>query len=664
MASAFENRFRHGLAAALILACGSFAYWNSLDAPFVFDDVPNIERNEKIRIESLRPSQLWAAAFEGPIPGRPLAFLTFALNYYAGGNNPRSFHLTNLAIHLLTGLVVYWLALAILDRSNAIADGFTARMDVVARWYGALMAALIFTLHPIQTQSVTYIVQRMNSLAAFLYLVAFALYLAGRSRSRGPGRWALWSVGVLIWLLSLSSKQITVTLPVVVLLYEWYFYQGLSTAWFRKRAAWAITAAVVLAIVSIGQLWLVGEVFSHYEVRDFTMDQRLLTQARVVCLYASLTLLPFPGRFNLLHEVETSRTIAAPITTLFSLIAVLIYLYYAVRTARRSRFVSFCLLWPVIHLVIESSVLPLEMMYEHRMYLPMFGVALLAGSLLAYFLPRNAHAPRLLIVATLAFLLLTGTRARNEIWRDSIVFWTDVIAKSPTEERAYLNRGSEHVARQEWSLAIQDFNQALSLRPDDQAYFCRGMALLNSGRLEQAIDDFTYSYNSGLTPEIRVLSLRNRGTVYSAQGETEKAIADFSTAIDILPGDVDSRFNRANSYRRIGEYRRAIADYSICVGLSPTYAQAHNNLAALLADSPEPSLRDPQRAITHARRACELSDWSNWQFIDTLALAYASAGDFGDAARWQLRAIEVAPLDERNPMRHRLDQYRSKETSG
>ena len=213
----------HAIAIALLSVLCAAIYSNTLTGPFVYDDSPNIVNNEWIRVADLQPSTLWRAGMESRCT-RPVAYMSFALNYYFGEFEVRGYHIVNTLIHAIAGLLVYLLAI----------DWFTRQRGLGRPQIAALLAAAIFIAHPIQTQSVSYVVQRMSSMATLFCLLAFVLFIRGRSRE-GAGRFVFWLASAFAWLLALGTKQTAMPLPLLFVLYEWYFRQDLSVAWLRKR---------------------------------------------------------------------------------------------------------------------------------------------------------------------------------------------------------------------------------------------------------------------------------------------------------------------------------------------------------------------------------------------------------------------------------------------
>jgi protein O-mannosyl-transferase len=378
----WKGVLRHLLALGLIAAVAGAVYSNTLHVPFVFDDKMNIVDNPFVLIKVLSWERLWQLVtnpFEGSL--RLFAYLTFALNYYFGDLDPFGFHLVNLFVHIAAGCLVYTLVLLTLNLPS-----LRERYGAIS-FKAALFTGLLFVAHPVQTQAVTYIVQRMASMAALFYLLAMVLYVKGR-QAPGRGRFA-WYAGVFVaWVLGLLSKENVAILPLFIVLYEYYFIQDMKLTPERSRAVWILLGVVALAAVAgvalFGKKYFI-ELVEGYKIRDFTLGERLLTQSRVVLYYLSLLVFPHPSRLNLDYDFPVSHSLIDPPTTLIALLAIAALLALSVWKAKEYRLLSFSILWYFGNLAIESSIFPLEMVYEHRLYLPsvgpflLFSVALIVG---------------------------------------------------------------------------------------------------------------------------------------------------------------------------------------------------------------------------------------------------------------------------------------------
>lgn len=634
-----SNEPRHALPAhwmALSLLCLATAaiYGHTLDVPLVFDDVANIEQNAALDVETLSWSELAEAAWGSRDNDRPLAYASFALNHALFGRDLAAYHVVNIGIHLAAGIVVYFLTLVTLSLGVASDQSNDSRR--LSRW-GALVAAAVFLVHPLQTQAVTYTVQRMTSLAALFYLLALLLYAVGRQQKNRPVRVVLWLVALVSWILALGSKQIAATLPVAILLYELYFFRELSWQRSRRRLAWLLVpAAAVLGVVAA--YYVDGDLGSRlergYALRDFTLGERLMTQPRVVVHYLSLIVFPSPARLSLLHSIETSRSLYEPATAA-ALLFVITLAAMAVMSARRWRWLSFAIAWFLVHLAIESTVLPLEMIYEHRLYLPLFGFALLGGYGVvrgASWWPRTATG---LVVATL-LLLATATHLRNDVWRDPIGLWNDVLAKNPhafpeaaaQRNRAFNNRGRVYARSGDFRRAQRDFSDALAIDPHD------------------------------------LRAIFNRGLAHRALGNLPQARADFSRAIDLAEATANpltqGYLQRAIVARQLGDYPAALADLARTLELAPRLGEAHRQLAWIRATAPDARYRDGAAATNIARTGCQATGWNSPTWLDVLACARAEAGDFDEAIDFAQRAVELAAPEQSSDYRQRLEAFEAR----
>jgi hypothetical protein len=272
--------------ACLILVAG-LVYLGTLDHSFHLDDKQNIWNNSTIQISELSVENLINAGLKGDIGTRPVANVTFALNYYWGGLNVRGYHAVNIIIHLMAGILIYYfvkstLTLPLLKEKNPQAG------------YLAFFVALIWLVHPLQTQSVTYIVQRMNSMSSMFYMMAMLLYVRARITPGKTIKIVLLVLTLFAGLLAFGSKENTLTLPFFIILYEWYFFQDLRLKISRTQVLWLIgigSLFIFILYLILGDL-SPGRFINGYSGRPFTLAERLLTQPRVIVHYISLLLPP------------------------------------------------------------------------------------------------------------------------------------------------------------------------------------------------------------------------------------------------------------------------------------------------------------------------------------------------------------------------------------
>lgn len=453
----------------------TLAYSAGLHGPFVFDDISNITHNPAIAISNLRPSSLYTAAVSGSSStlGRPLATLSFAVNYFIAGGltNTFAFKLVNLVIHIANTALVYWFVLLLLRQAAKTHPAPTA-----ARWVPTFTAAL-WGLHPLNLTSVLYVVQRMTSLSALFVLLGMILFLYGRQRVDEQRRRGMtlilcgWSIGLVF---GTAAKETAVLILLYIPLTEYLFFSG---AGFRADAAWPLRAFYGFAIV-LPLLTLLVWVLTHpqfvqgpYAVRHFDMTQRLLTEPRVLWFYLHLLFVPDATKFSLYHDdIPISSGLFMPWTTVPAILSLLALAAAALLGRKRHPISSFAVLWFLVGHLLESSFLPLEIAHEHRNYLPvvgpLFAVAYAIGAVLSD-RPRALFA----LSATLAVALASVTFLRAQTWASEEQLITTMARYHPRSARAQAML-AELLAIRKGDLiqARRHYEMAAALDPDEATY--------------------------------------------------------------------------------------------------------------------------------------------------------------------------------------------------
>jgi tetratricopeptide (TPR) repeat protein len=432
-------------------------YSPGLHGPFVFDDYPNIVANKLIAVDSLDGEELRDAAYSlgsRPYPHRGLARLSFALNYYfAGGQfDVFAFKLTNVVIHLCNGLLIYWLSVLLLRRYAGVTRGPSAQAGWSAmQSYLPLLVAALWVLHPIQLTSVLYVVQRMTSMAAFFVLAGLVLFVVGRIRlESGRGSGLAWMLAGLAGGVGLGyfCKQNAVLLPFYAFLIELFFFRRETLPVAARRRLYGfygltVGLPVLAGVVGLIVAWdLIAQGYAH---RDFTPSQRLLTESRVLFFYLGLLLLPHIRSFGLYHDdIVLSTGWLEPWTTLPSVLAWLLLAGLALWGIRRRALWSFALLWYLVGHSLESSVVSLELAFEHRNYLPSFGILFAAAYYLVNGLNHLANGRRLvyplagLLVVVLAFITFT----RAGVWSNEVTLNLFTAKNHPESYRSLTRTGT------------------------------------------------------------------------------------------------------------------------------------------------------------------------------------------------------------------------------
>jgi hypothetical protein len=484
----FEKINRGELVAlALLVIVTAAAYSNTLNSSFHLDDKSNIWNNPSVFMREITLETLYDATFNSYTRTRPVANVTFALNYYFHNLNLPGYHITNIFIHIATGIFLYFLLKATLSLPT-LRDNFDRQGPMII----AFITATIWLLHPLQTQSVTYVVQRMNSMFAMFYILAMLLYVKGRLTTGTKNRWFLYGGCLLSFILSLGSKELAATLPIFIFLYEWYFLQDLRSIRSISRRQWFMLALALLVFVGLAFFYVGGDpikslLTNEISGREFTRWERFLTETRVVLMYISLIFFPHLSRLNLDYDFPLSHSPAAPPVTLLAIAVLVGMALVAVLITKRQRLYSFCIIWFLGNLVIESSFVPLELVFEHRTYLPSTFFLLLAVVPLYRLLFKNRKV-FYTICAVILVTLPILTYERNKVWKDNMTLWLDCLKKSPNKYRVHWNVAHEYGRLWKTDKAIHHLRKTLKLRPNViKPRIPLALMLARKGRYQEAI---------------------------------------------------------------------------------------------------------------------------------------------------------------------------------
>ncbi len=562
----------------VLIAClGALVYSNTFLSSFHFDDKIYIIDNFFIRdIHNL--FNIWQCC-----PCRFLTFLSLALNYHYHQLNVLGYHLFNLAIHLACAILVWWLVLLTLStpafeesptKSKQLGllkgNKISKHADLLA-----LFAGLVFVSHPIQTQAVTYIWQRAASMATLFYLASLCLYVKSKLPCRSPGLTRLYYTGSLMTAVAaMFTKEIAVTLPLMILLYEFSFFETKKTLNWRRLSPFLLTLFIIPLTMLLTKSARFQEIQNVVQgPHGITPAHYLFTQFRVIITYLRLCFLPLNQ--NIDHDYPVFKSIFE-LPVLLSILFLAMALFAAKRLFSKYRLVSFSILWFLLTLLPESSILPQkDVLVEHRLYLPLVGYSVFLVSGIYYLCQSRGLTVVMIIIACYSVM----TYQRNEVWKNELTLWTDAIKKSPHKARAYGNRGNAYFNQGDLARAMSDFNKTLEINPGDElAYNNRGKTYQAQGRFAQAMPDYNKAIE--LNP-VYEEAYANRGLAYGQQGDFKKAIIDLSKAIDINPFDVDAYNNRGVAYYKQGHFAQAMSDYDKAIEINPGYLAAYRNRAKL-----------------------------------------------------------------------------------
>jgi len=419
-------------------------------------------------------------------------------------------------------------------------------------------------------------VQRMNSLAAMFYLLSMLLYVKFRLDTDIRGKWLSLAGCSLAGILAVGTKQISATLPLLIILYEWYFFQELRLKWVRRH--FLVLNVILLFLIIISLIYLdydpVVRILSAYKHRAFTLNQRVLTQFRVVIFYIGLMLWPRPSRLNLDHDFGLSYSLTDPVTTLISLVVIMALVGLAILTAKRQPLLSYGILWFFGNLAIESSIIGLELVFEHRTYLPsMFITLAMVALVFRYARPTWLGIVFLCVVGT---LFTVWTFERNKVWMDELSLYRDCVEKSPAKARPHNNFGSILLRRGRLPEAIDELQAALKIKPGyADAHYNLGNALVKQGNLTNGI----YHFSEALCRQPgNVKALNNLAATLVLLERYPEAIENLKKALVINPTDPDLHRNLAFVMKKQGDLEGARQHFSRVLEINPANEMARRNL--------------------------------------------------------------------------------------
>ena len=614
----------------LLLFAVFLLYSNTLHAPFTFDDSQIID-NYFIQLTDLTTENLQQIATLSPNRRRLLPNISFALNYYFAGYNVFGFHLVNILLHIGVGFSFYLLArktLGLLPFSR-----FTERKAEIA-----LAAALIWALHPLQTNGVTYIVQRMTSMASLFFLLSLLSYIKGRTGRSGIKKVFFFFSAFLLGTMALLSKENSGMLPVMILAYEFFFLKPPEA---NRKEQLKIHAAVggLLIIFAIICWTFLGSdplnsIIQGYARRDFTLYQRLLTESRIVTHYLSLLLLPLPAKLNLAYDFRLSTGLLTPPQTILALIflGVLASLFFPLY--RRDRLTAFALFWFLGNLLVESTVIPLELIFEHRMYMPsMFPV--LAGTFWCYRI-SGTKAFRTLLLVTLSFLALF-TWQRNNVWQSEISIWTDIVRKSPALPRAYVNLAKAYGEKGEHERAETLLLQASNIAPEDgHTLLSLGAALENLNRHAEALDFYNRALHQQGTDKAKVH--RNLSGLYLKLNTFNKALIHAREANRLNPYNYDAFILLAAAYFKSGNLLQADRTLEQALRLFPAKGDLYVQLGVIYEHQ-----NRLDEAVKILKKGLASREVDRAKAYNTLGIVYWRQRNYSLSVTAAQKAIEINP---------------------
>ena len=598
-------------------------YSNTFDSSWHFDDEYSILKNNALHMTDLNWENV-KSTFHASSDGRghvdrPVACLSFAFNYYLGGTEVHGYHILNFMIHFLSSIFLFLFIY------------HTLNLPILKERYGpnsyfiGLLATVLWAINPVQTQAVTYIVQRMASMAGMFYVMTMYFYLKGRTSAPRLLKITHYFSCIVCAILALGSKENTVTLPMVVLLYDLFLVQGITKKSLKKYIFLfpiAVLAGTIVAVFLKGpSIFHPENIVSGYYLRGFTLIERLLTEPRVVLLYVSLLLYPMPYRLCFSHDIPISTGLLDPPTTIIAILIIFTLLCLIILKSKRWPLVCFCILFFLVNHITESTALSLELVFEHRNYIPSMlffvPIAIMIAKGLNFFAYKRSIQLIISIFVVLALVAIGhSTFIRNFAWKTEEALWLDAVAKSPNLSRTHINLGKAYAGIGLRQMALDQYKEALNL-PDGPnrkahylvhysmgciyrslkdhhratehflkaveleprfppAYTYLGILRLQQGEIDEALKYFL----KALAHEINSQQERNyAGLVFLRQNRFENAITQFQKSLKANPSDQAYLLTHLGAaYKGKGELESALKCFKKVVSINHKYVPAYLHL--------------------------------------------------------------------------------------
>ena len=607
-------------------------YSNTFFSPFTFDD-EQILTNYYITNNDISLRGLYEAATLTPNKRRGIAHISFALNHYFSGENVFGYHIVNIVIHIAAAFTFYLLAnLTLQTRPLAIRPGNRTREI-------AFFAALLWAVHPLQTNAVTYIVQRMTSMATLLCMLCLFFYVKLRLSRNKYIRIGLIGAAALSGAMALLSKENSAMLPFMILGYEFFFLMGYKDFIRYKYEIVGFAVGMLMLFVCISIIYLessIFQVFDNYSGWDFTLGERLLTEARVVWHYLSLVVLPLPSRLNLVYDFPISTGFFTPPLTMLAILGICGLIGGSFRLFKHNRLASFALFWLLLNLVIESSILPLDIIFEHRMYLPAIFL-FLAGTELCYRIFGEKTLNARITVVAIVILFSIFTWQRNGVWENEITLWTDIYKKSPNLAGVNANLGKAYAEAGDHLNAVKFFRQAIQIDPQaSYAYISLGAALERENRFEEAIA----AYKKALT-----LKKADKEKIYTNLALISAKKQDFQNAVEYASKAIEINRNQLTAYKVLAtaslngrSFKRAESTLLDALKRFPQHGDFYIILGAVYEN--QNRLQD---AVKILHRALQIEGTSQSQAYNNLGIVYWRLGRFQDSVDSAQKALAIDP---------------------
>ena len=572
----------------IIYLSGLVSYSNSFDGEFVFDDFNSIVAQEK-NFKLKRLDEMWRINKSRFIP-----FITYKLNYRIDELNPRGYHVFNFSIHILNAFIIFFLVRTVQNVPMVRKKTFLTNKLL------PLFSALLFSVHPIQTQTVNYVSQRPTLIAALFYMTTILFYLQFRLTRNKTGAVIFYITAAIAALLAFISKENSYSLPLTIIFTDLLFFGKKlknKTEYIKSLIFFLLAGGVIYINYSGGEVNLISKISSMNMLYEEKISrwEYLWTQFKVIVSYLGILFIPY--RLNIDHDIPLSRSFwEAP--SILSFLLIILITGASLLGYKRNRIFTFGVIFFFIALAVESSIIPIkDLVFEHRVYLPSAGFFLAVCSILVKIKNKKYLYPAVIVLISVYIFL---TYNRNKVWQSEYNLWKNAVINSPKKARAHFNLGVAGYTIGNFEEAKREFSKTIQLD-----------------------SNYTDAY-------------RNLGAIYESEGKKETALALYEKGLASDYFNSKIRASMAMFYSKSGNYREAVEQYNKILEYDGQNAKVYNDLGIVyfMQNNPE--------AIAYFKKAAEIEKTYENAF-QNLANSLWHFGFKDEAYHYYLKLLKINP---------------------
>lgn len=578
-------------------------YSNTIYHPFHYDDIGAAVKSNLIE-GSLTDFWKNTVGSGGDIFLHRLFLLySFALNYHWGEGSVTGYHIINIIFHLLSSLLIYLILKNILIHNLSFNKHEGPLCENSSLIFIPFFSSLIFAVHPLNTETITFISSRSSGMSTFFFLLSFYSFILGNSATSDPEKTKskapvfYYTFSLIVFIIGLGIKEIIATLPAIIFLYLYYFVnREESLLKFIVKFKWYFIGIASPVTVYLGYRKIIGgDIFTAHADAGLSLYGRyyyFLTELKVIIFYY-LKLFIFPINLNIYPMMSISTSLFE-LPVFISLLIILSLIFFAVTISRgkrqfvRNKIISFAIFWFFITLLPSSSFIPLnDPIAEHRSYLPAVGASMFFGTAFSIIISLSKNHVKLKLIKSLSVILVLLLFSllniqRNLVWKDGFTLWKDSAFKTPDYAKPHINLGAEYNKLGLNKLAVEEFKKAIEILPDHaESHYDLGKVYSDLRDYKNAVSEFLLAIQYDKDSYKAMFGL---GNAYSKTGQYDKAVNAFNKADQAYDrirnkGYLDAIHNLGEVYGKMGKLNEAIKQFQKVLEIDPDHILTKENLS-------------------------------------------------------------------------------------